>query len=349
MNSLPILGISMGDPASIGPEVTVKAIADAAVTSTCRPVVVGDAGVLQQAIDFTGVGLRVNRITAIPEAEFDNGVVNVLDLANVDPDSFKLGDVSAMCGQAAFEYVVKVIDLAMQGEIDGTVTGPINKESINMAGHHFSGHTEIYAEYTESPKYAMLLVEEDLRVVHVSTHVSLRQACDLVRKERVLEAIELMDDACRKLGIASPRIGVAGLNPHSSDGGLFGDEEEKEILPAIKTALELGYDVDGPVPSDTLFSKAIGGVYDGCVAMYHDQGHIPFKVVGFNWDKGSQKMSSVRGVNITLGLPIIRTSVDHGTAMEIAGQNIASPDAMKLALDYAIRLHRAKVESESEH
>ena len=187
----------------------------------------------------------------------------------------------------------------------------------------------------------MLLVEENLRVVHVSTHVSLREACDLVKKARVLEAIDLMHDACRKLGIASPRIGVAGLNPHSSDGGLFGNEEEKEVAPAIAAAREQGFDVDGPVPPDTLFSKAIGGVYDGCVAMYHDQGHIPFKVVGFNWDREAEKMSSVRGVNITLGLPIIRTSVDHGTAMEIAGRNIASPDAMVLAIDYAVRLHRA--------
>ena len=247
-----------------------------------------------------------------------------------------------MSGGASFEYVVTNIDLAMKGQVDGTVTGPINKESINLAGHHFSGHTEIYAEYTGSSRYAMLLVEEDLRVVHVSTHVSLREACDLVRKDRVLESIELMHDACVQLGIERPRIGVAGLNPHASDGGLFGSEERDEIVPAIEAARDKGMTVDGPVPSDTLFPKAIGGLYDGCVVMYHDQGHIPFKVVGFNWDRAARQMSSVRGVNITLGLPIIRTSVDHGTAMEIAGQNIASPDAMKLAIDYAVRLHRAR-------
>ncbi len=331
----------MGDPASIGPEVTVKAIADEAVTSSCRPVVIGDADVIRSTIEHCGVDLRVNAIGDVADAEFASGVINVIDLANVDRNTLRPGEISAMSGAASFEYVVKNIELAMNGQIDGTVTGPINKESVNLAGHHFSGHTEIYAHYTGSEKYAMLLVEEDLRVVHVSTHVSLRQACDLVKKERILETIELMRDACLKLGIENPRIGVAGLNPHSSDGGLFGDEEENEILPAIEAARELGIDVSGPVPSDTLFPKAIGGVFDGCVVMYHDQGHIPFKVVGFNWDKESQKMSSVRGVNITLGLPIIRTSVDHGTAMEIAGQNIASSDAMILAIAYAVRLHHA--------
>jgi 4-hydroxythreonine-4-phosphate dehydrogenase len=345
MNQKPILGISMGDPASIGPEVTVKAIAAPAVMECCRPIVVGDAGVLQNAIDITGVKLAIKRIDSISDAVFESGVLNIIDLENVDNATFRPGEISADCGQAAFEYVVKVIELAMDKKIDGTVTGPINKEAINLAGHRYGGHTEIYAEFTGSKKYAMLLVEEDLRVIHVSTHVSLRQACDLVKKDRVLEAIELMDEACRKIGIAEPRIGVAGLNPHSSDGGLFGDEEEKEIIPAIEAAKERGYDVEGPVPSDTLYPKAIGGVYDGCVAMYHDQGHIPFKVVGFNWDKNAQKMSSVRGVNITLGLPIIRTSVDHGTAMEIAGQNIASPDAMILAIEYAVTLHRASCDA----
>jgi 4-hydroxythreonine-4-phosphate dehydrogenase len=343
MNSAPLLGVSMGDPASIGPEVTVKAIANPAVTRHCRPVVIGDAGVIQNAIELCGLDLTMNVIDAVAKAEFADGIINVFDLANVDREALQSGEISAMCGQAAFEYVVKVIELALANEIDGTITGPINKEAINLAGHKFGGHTEIYAEYTGSKKVAMLLVEENLRVIHVSTHVSLREACDRVKTPRILEVIELIDEACKKLGIAKPRIGVAGLNPHSSDGGLFGTEEKEEILPAIQEARARGYDVDGPVPSDTLFPKAIGGVYDGCVAMYHDQGHIPFKVVGFNWDSGSQKMSSVRGVNITLGLPIIRTSVDHGTAMEIAGQNIASSDAMVLAIDYAVRLHNAGI------
>lgn len=336
----PVIGISMGDPSSIGPEVTIKAVAMDSVGDICKPIVVGDARVLQKAIELSGLDLRINKIREASDAKFERGVVDVFDMDNVDFVQHRMGEVSALSGNAAFQNVVKVIELAMNQEVDATVTGPINKESINMAGHKFSGHTEIYAKYTNTKKYAMLLAEENLRVIHVSTHVSLRQACDLVRKDRILETIELMDEVCRRIGIEKPRIGVAGLNPHSSDGGLFGDEEEKEIIPAIQEAKANGFDVDGPIPSDTLFPKAIGGLYDGCVVMYHDQGHIPFKVVGFNWDKQTQRMKSVRGVNITLGLPIIRTSVDHGTAMEIAGKNIASPDAMVLAIEYAVKLNK---------
>jgi 4-hydroxy-L-threonine phosphate dehydrogenase PdxA len=177
-----------------------------------------------------------------------------------------------------------------------------------------------------------------MRVIHVSTHVSLRKACDLVKKERILEVIQLLDQACKRFGIKYPRIGVAGLNPHASDGGLFGKEEEEEILPAVLEALKRGYHVEGPVPADTLFTKAKGGLYDGCVAMYHDQGHIPFKLEGFTWDSESGKMKSVKGINVTVGLPIIRTSVDHGTAFEIAGKGIASPDALQLAVEYAVKM-----------
>ena len=342
MEPKPLIGISIGDPASIGPEIALKAASDPQVTAICRPILIGAADVLEHALSFTNLPIQIYRIEEVAEADFGGNVVNVLDLKNVDISQLKLGEISAMCGHAAFENVVKMIELAKAGIIDATVTGPIHKESINLAGHKYAGHTEIYAHYTDTKKYGMLLVEENLRVIHVSTHVSLRQACDLAKKKRVLDTIELLYNACRRLGIEQPRIGVAGLNPHSSDGGLFGDEEEKEIIPAILEAKEKGYQVEGPVPPDTLFPKAIGGLYDGCVAMYHDQGHIPFKVHGFHWDREGGKMKSVRGVNITLGLPIIRTSVDHGTAMEIAGRNIASPDAMVLAIEYAVRLHQSK-------
>src|SRR5690606_18468091 len=203
--TLPILGISIGDPAGVGPEVTVKALADPDVTKRCRPLVVGDADVLEQAVKFTGTGLAVNRVAQVSQAHFSAGTIDVYDLSNVDIASLELGKTSAMCGQAAFEYVIRLIELAMNGEVDATVTGPINKESINLAGHRYGGHTEIYAEYTGSKRYAMLLVEDELRVIHVSTHVSLRDACDLVRKERVLEAIELIDEACKRLGIEAPR------------------------------------------------------------------------------------------------------------------------------------------------
>lgn len=341
MNEKPILGITMGDPASIGPEVAVKAMADAATYEVCRPLLIGDAKICREAIELCKLSLALNAVRNVDEATFDYGTVDVFDLAYAGPGILP-GQLTAEAGDAAFQSVVKAIDLALKGTIDGTVTGPINKESINMAGHHYSGHTEIYADYTNTKKYGMLLVEEDLRVVHVSTHVSLRQACDLVKKARILDTIELLHDACLKLGVPNPKIGVAGLNPHASDGGLFGHEEKEEIIPAVEEARKRGYHVEGPVPPDTLFAKSVGGVYDGCVAMYHDQGHIPFKLVGFNWDKNAGKMKSVRGVNITLGLPIIRTSVDHGTAMEIAGKGIASADAMKLAIQYAVQLHHHK-------
>lgn len=336
----PILGITMGDPASIGPEVAVKALADPSIYDNCRPLLVGDAETCRKAIALCKCSLTVNPIKNVEEAQFKFGTIDVYDL-NYHCEDIVSGHNSLAAGDAAFQSVVKVIELAMAGKIDATVTGPINKESIHLAGHHFSGHTEIYAHYTNTRKYGMLLVEDNLRVIHVSTHVSLRQACDLVKKERILDTIDLIATACKKLGIESPRIGVAGLNPHASDGGLFGDEEELEIIPAIEEAHRRGFVVEGPVPADSLFPKAIGGVYDGIVAMYHDQGHIPFKVVGFNWDKSSGQMKSVKGVNITLGLPIIRTSVDHGTAMEIAGKGIASADAMLLAIEYAIRLTKS--------
>lgn len=341
-NRKPILGITMGDPASIGPEVAVKALLDPKVHEVCQPVLVGEADVFEKAIGFCGLDLKINRISKIADARFEKGIADVFDLNYMNIADLKMGEITAEAGDVAFRTVVKNIELALAGEIDGTVTGPINKESIQKAGHVFAGHTEIYAHYTDTKKYGMLLVEENLRVIHVSTHVSLRQACDLVKKDRILDTISLIDDACKKLGVTNPKIGVAGLNPHASDGGLFGYEEEQEILPAVQEALKRGFNVEGPIPADTLFPKAIGGVYDGCVAMYHDQGHIPFKTVGFNWDQTKGQMKSVRGVNITLGLPIIRTSVDHGTAMEIAGKGIASPDAMVLAIEYAAKLHKNK-------
>jgi len=269
---------------------------------------------------------------------FQQGTVEVLDLKNVNPEEIKFGEVSAMAGNASFEAVKKVIELALAGEVDATVTGPINKKSINEAGHHFAGHTEIYAHYTGTRKYAMLLVEDKMKVIHVSTHVSLRQACDLVKKERILQVTELLHNGMKQLGEANLRIGIAGLNPHAGDSGLFGTEDDEEILPAVLEARELGYEVEGPVPPDTLFAKAATGYYGGVVAMYHDQGHIPFKLAGFKWNAEKNRMDSVKGVNITMGLPIIRTSVDHGTAFEIAGKGIASPDAMVLAIESAVQL-----------
>ena len=330
----------MGDPASIGPEIAVKALLDQNVQSICRPLIIGDASVFNQIISILGLKARVNAVSKVSEAKFEEGVIDVFDLKNVNLKDLQFGEISAMAGNAAFEAVKKAIELAMNGEVDATVTGPINKKSINEAGHHFAGHTEIYAHFTNTRKYAMLLVEENLRVIHVSTHVSLRQACDLVKKNRILEVIDLLHNGLQQLGEPNLKIGVAGLNPHAGDNGLFGTEDDLEIKPAIEEARGLGYEVDGPVPPDTLFAKAATGAYGGVVAMYHDQGHIPFKLNGFKWNKEKQQMESVKGVNITMGLPIIRTSVDHGTAFEIAGKGIASADAMILAIESAVQLSK---------
>jgi len=248
-----------------------------------------------------------------------------------------------MAGKAAFDAVKKVIELAMANDIDATVTGPLNKEALNLAGYHYTGHTEIYADFTKTKDYTMMLAEGKLRVVHVSTHVSLRQACDNVKKERVYAVIKLAYNAMRDFGIENPRIGVAGLNPHASDGGLFGCEEVNEIVPAIEKARGEGIIVEGPVPPDTLFSKALGGQYDIVVAMYHDQGHIPLKIVGFTWNEIEKKWNSVSGVNITLGLPIIRTSVDHGTAFGKAGKGTATEESLVNAIDYAIKFAHQRI------
>ncbi|MGI6031273.1 MAG: 4-hydroxythreonine-4-phosphate dehydrogenase PdxA [Eubacteriales bacterium] len=343
METRPVIGITMGDPAGGGPELTVKALRRKELYQRCRPLVVADAAMIEDAIGMVGAQeLSVRRVSRVEEARFEYGVIDVYHMDLIDPAKFAYGKVSAMCGEAAFQCVRKVIELAMEGQVDATVTNALNKEAMNLAGHHFSGHTEIYAHYTNTPKYTMMLAHEDLRVVHVSTHVSLREACDRVKKDRVLDVIRIAHQACRSLGIEQPRIGVAGLNPHAGENGMFGTEEIEEIAPAIAQARQEGMQVEGPIPPDSLFSKARGGWYDIVVAMYHDQGHIPLKVVGFVYDRQAGKWSSVSGVNVTLGLPIIRTSVDHGTAFDQAGKGIQNETSLVNAIDYAIRmaLHR---------
>lgn len=347
MSYKPVLGITMGDPASIGPEIAVKALLQKEIYAMCRPVLVGDAGVFNQIIRQLELKAMIHPIQSVSEAKFAFGIIDVIDLKNVDTDKLVMGEIAAMAGDASFQAVKKVIELAMSGELDGTVTGPINKKSINEAGHHFAGHTEIYATYTNTKKYGMLLVEENLKVIHVSTHVSLRQACDLVKKDRILEVTQLLYDGMLSLGETNLKIGIAGLNPHAGDNGLFGTEDEMEIAPAVEEARRRGFDVEGPVPPDTLFAKAATGYYGGVVAMYHDQGHIPFKLTGFKWNSEKQQMDSVKGVNITMGLPIIRTSVDHGTAFEIAGKGIASQDAMILAIESAVQLSQYRKKHQS--
>ena len=340
MNQLPILAITMGDPAGVGPEIIAMSLAQEAPYALCRPIVVGDAAMMELGVRSAKDDLKVRAVERTADARFERGTIDVLDLKLIDASQFAYGTVSAQCGHAAFEAVRTAIDLAMKGEVDGTVTAPLNKEALHVAGHDFAGHTEIYAHYTGTKKYAMLLADDRMRVIHVSTHVSLHEACDRAKKERVIAVTELILDACKSFGIADPHIGVAGLNPHAGEGGLFGDEEIREIIPAIEEMRARGWNVEGPVPPDSLFSRARSGQFDGCVAMYHDQGHIAFKVGGFEWDRQTQRMVAVKGVNITLGLPIIRVSVDHGTAFDVAGKGIANPDAMLMSIEYAALMAR---------
>lgn len=340
----PVIAITMGDPASIGPEITLKALAHPEIYEKCRPLVVGDLGVLAASVRAAGWEPAFHAVTEPEQGIYRHGTVDVLDMGLVDVKTLPLGQVSARAGEAAYQYVRKVIALAMEGKADATVTNALNKEAMNLAGHAFAGHTEIYARETGTERYTMMLAYRNLRVVHVSTHVSLREACDRVKKARVLEVIEIAHRACREMGIVTPRIGVAGLNPHCGEHGLFGREEIDEILPAVEAAQAEGILAEGPIPADSIFSKARGGMYDVVVAMYHDQGHIPLKVLGFVWCEEKEKWEAVEGVNITLGLPIIRTSVDHGTAYDQAGKGTASEISLVNAIDYAIRFAISKSE-----
>jgi 4-hydroxythreonine-4-phosphate dehydrogenase len=293
---------------------------------------------MEQAIRIAGSPQKVNAIQTVDQSQHSLGIVDVLDLHNVDLAALPMGQVSAMAGQAAFEAIETAIQMALDRQLDATVTAPINKESINLAGHSFAGHTEIFAQYTGSRDVAMMLISGSLRVIHVTTHLSMRQACDLIKKERILKVIRMFQTALRQLGILHPKIAVAGLNPHAGDGGLFGTEEAEEIRPAVEEAQNEGIQAEGPLPPDTIFSFLQGGFYDGCVAMYHDQGHIPFKMSEFEWDNQKMVMKNVRGINVTLGLPIIRVSVDHGTAFPIAGKGVANCESMIQAIEYAVTL-----------
>lgn len=344
----PIVAITMGDPAGNGPEITVKALSDPAIYERCRPVVVGDAKMIEQARGFVGhPEIKVNAVSDVSEARFEPGTIDVFHMDLIeDVSSFKLGEVSVEGGNAAFQSVRRTIELAMDGKVDATVTNALNKEAMNLAlapqGMHFDGHTEIYATYTHTKSYAMMLAHHDFRVVHVSTHCSLREACDRVKTPRVLEVIRLGWQACRDLGIESPKVAVAGLNPHAGEHGLFGTEEIDEIIPAIELARAQGIDAVGPCPPDSVFSEMNGGWYDIVVCMYHDQGHIPTKTLGFVYDREAQGWKAVEGVNVTLGLPIIRTSVDHGTGFALAGKGTSNELSLVNAIDYALRMARGR-------
>ncbi|HHX64383.1 MAG TPA: 4-hydroxythreonine-4-phosphate dehydrogenase PdxA [Chloroflexi bacterium] len=325
----PIMGVTMGDASGAGPEIITKAWADPAVREIARLVVIGDAACMAQAMRITGVSGTIRAVERVADAFYSADALDVLDLKNIDMERLEYGKVQAMSGKAAYEAVVRAVELAMANEIDAVVTSALNKEALNLAGYHYDGHTELLKELTNAQSVTMMLTAGQFRVTHVSTHCSLRQAIERTRKERILEVIHLTVQALQQMGIAKPRLAVAGLNPHAGEGGLFGDEEVREIQPAIDAAIAEGIDVYPiPLPPDTVFYRmSSAGQFDAVVAMYHDQGHIPTKVLGF-----------AEGVNVTLGLPIIRTSVDHGTVFGKAGKGTADETSLKRAIEVAVSM-----------
>ena len=325
----PAIAITMGDPCGIGPEVVVKALADPRVYASCRPMVIGNTYAMNQAVKATGLPLAIRETDDPTAAGEDPATVDVVDIHNLNPEDITVGQISVPCGKAAMEWVSKAGQLALAGVVDGIATAPLNKEAAAMAGYESIGHTELLQELSGARIVPTMLMAKNLRVVHLTTHRSLRVACDYVKKDRILDFLQLTHDTFVKWGFPNPRIAAAGLNPHNSDGGLIGNEEADEIAPAVAAAQERGINVVGPIPADSVFHQAIQGRYDAVLAMFHDQGHIPVKVYGFE-----------ESVTANLGLPFVRTSVDHGTAFDIAGQGIAQHVSMLESIRLAVELAR---------
>ena len=334
----------MGDPAGVGPEIIMKALGDGTEFGG-KYVVYGAVDILKFYNDLLKLDCKFKEIQA-PE-EYEDGVINVIDPNHLTMDQYEIGKLSAKCGDAAYQYIAHAIADANAGKIDAVVTAPLNKEALHMGGHNYDGHTEIFATLTGTKKYAMMFYGP-LKIMHVSTHCSLREACNRATKQRVLDCIELMDKALKQTGMENPLIAVAGLNPHAGEHGLFGMEEIEEIIPAIEAAKEEGINVTGPIPPDSVFNKTLNGIYDAAIAMYHDQGHIPMKFEGFQYDKEHDRWADVAGVNITLGLPIIRSSVDHGTAFDKAGMGTANEQSMLDAIRYGVQLTTRRMKEKGE-
>ena len=327
MSERPFLAITMGDAAGIGPEVTAKTLVDPAMYEKCRPFVVGNVDAMNDALKLIQSDLKAVALQSLEDIGGTYGQIEVLDLNNLDYSNITYGEISEESGNATVEWILKAGDLAASGAIQAICTAPINKEACNLAGHKDIGHMEIFQNQTGAENVATMLMARQLRVVHLTTHKSLKIACDYVTKNNVYEKIMLTHKYFKIWGYETPRIGVSALNPHASDGGLLGNEEFEEILPAVEKAQGEGVIVDGPIPADTVFNQNIDGKYDVCIAMYHDQGHIPIKV--HDWK---------RSVSVNLGLPFIRTSVDHGTAFDIAGKGIADHISMMESIKVAISL-----------
>jgi 4-hydroxythreonine-4-phosphate dehydrogenase len=330
----PLIAVTMGDPAGIGPEIIARTFADPGFRGDNRAFVVGDPTMLERAAKLLELPLRVDAIAEPEEAAFEPGVVDVLAVGEL-PEDLPFGELDARAGDAAFRYLEKAIGLASGGRVAAIATAPLNKEAMHLAGHKYPGHTEILARLTGTRDFAMMLVTDELTVIHVSTHVSLKEAIERAQPERELAVIRLAHASMRKLGVESPKVAVAGLNPHAGENGLFGTEDAERIAPAIAAAVDEGIDATGPHPPDTVMMRARRGAFDIVVVQYHDQGHIPVKLMGFD-----------TGVNVTVGLPFFRTSVDHGTAFDIAGTGKADHASMRAALALARKLAGAEAEAE---
>lgn len=332
-NERKIIAIPMGDAAGIGPEITVKSLSKEEIYGMCSPLVVGDADVIKKAIEVTGVALNVNIVSAPEEGKYEFGTVDVLDMNNIDIDALQPGEVQAQCGQAAFEFIKKSVELAMDGKVAALATTPINKESLKAANVPYIGHTEMLEDLGGAPDPLTMFQVNGMRIFFLTRHVSLKEAISQMTKERVRDYLNRCDLALQRLGVENRKLAVAGLNPHSGEGGLFGMEEVNEIGPGIEAAKKDGIDAYGPVPADSVFFQALNGKYDAVLSLYHDQGHIAAKMTDFH-----------RTISITNGLPFLRTSVDHGTAFDIAWKNIAASVSMeeciKLAAEYAPKFTR---------
>lgn len=338
MSTKPLIAITMGDPAGVGPEIIAKVFDTGEIFSHCRPVIVGNAGVMKKIIEDLRLSVYVRTIGTIAEADAAIGKADVLHLANVDLDRHAWGRPTAACGKAVVEYIKLATELALSRKIDAVVTAPINKEMMNAAGYEYSGHTELLASLTGSTDYGMMFVGGGLKLILTTIHHALAEVPRLITKDRVLRTIRLADIAMKEFGVARPRIGVCALNPHASEGGLFGHEELQAILPAVLEARAEGIDASDPLPADTLFYKARNNHYDMVVAMYHDQGLAPLKMLAFG-----------NAVNITVGLPIVRTSVDHGTAYDIAGKGRADPASLLEAIKLACQMAKYRKATGEEH
>ena len=321
----PVIGITMGDPTGIGPEIIVKVLSHKSTFRFCRPLVLGDRNIMARAIKLLSTTLEINEIEKVEEGEYEHGTLNLLNLSDIDVDEAGYGAPTESCGKAMVSYIEKAVGLALDDRIDAITTAPISKKALSDAGYSYPGHTELLADLTGSQEYLMMLAGDRLKVTLVTIHCGLKEVFPLLTTEKILAAIKITHSALTNFfSEEKPKIAVAALNPHAGEGGLFGKEEEEIILPAVREAQRLGINVEGPMPPDTLFYHAAQGAYAAVVSMYHDQGLIPLKLLHFE-----------DAVNITLGLPIIRTSVDHGTAYDIAGTGKANPSSLLNALKLA--------------